>query len=127
MISFKSALTPEGSIMAGVATVALVVGIYQFEVGSVTEVHLTDANAAPVTTGLKKAGSLALASVAGVALLARDPNIMILGGAAIMLTHAHYRHAHLVNPNTGRVEGPGPAAYQPAQYAVSPQLQAVPG
>lgn len=120
---FKPVLSGENSIIAGVATVALVAGIYQLTVGSVAEVHMTDAYHPATSTSVKKAGWTSLVTVAGITLLARDPNIGILGGAAIVAFHAHYRHANMTHPDTGQIVPPGPQAYQPAQYTVPVPLQ----
>ena len=49
-------------------------------------------------------------AVGGIALLARDPNIVILGGAAIIAMHWGARPANMVNPASGKMEaavGPG--------------------
>lgn len=113
-MTIKSILKPENSVVAGLATVGLVAGVYQLDVGPVSQVHASDAGHGANTAGIKKAGYTSLVLVAGITLLARDPNIAILGGAAIIAFHSHYRHANLVNPQTNQVEGPGPAAYQPA-------------
>lgn len=118
-------IKPENSIIMSLATVGLVAAVYQLDVGSVSQVHASDAYHPANETSIKKAGYTALIAVAGIALLARDANIVILGGAAIVAFHAHYRHANAVNPGTGMMESPGPAAYVPAQYTDAGQLQAV--
>jgi hypothetical protein len=111
-VAIKSILTPENSIVAGLATVGLVAGVYALDVGPVSSVHLSDANTPPVTSSIKKAGYTSLIMVAGISLLARDPNIVILGGAAIIAFHSHYRHANMSNPGTGQMEpSPGASAY----------------
>jgi hypothetical protein len=112
--SIKPVFKPENSVIAGMATVAIVAGIYQIDVGSVSQVHASDAGHGANTAGIKKAGYTALIAVAGISLLARDPNIVILGGAAIIAFHSHYRHANLVNPATNKIEAAAPSAYQPA-------------
>lgn len=122
-MAIKSVLTPEGSIVAGFATVGLVYGIYQMDIGPVTSVHLSEPYDGAATSAIKKAGWTSLIAVAGLSLLARDPNIAILGGAAIVAFHAHYRHANMVHPQTGRIVPPGPDSFQPAQYSVSAALQ----
>lgn len=116
MAGIKAVFKPENSIIAGIATIALVGATYQLDVGSVSQVHASDAGHGANTAGIKKAGFTSLILVAGITLLARDPNILILGGASIIAFHAHYRHANLVNPNTNMVEAPaqGIAAYVPA-------------
>ena len=126
-MSFKSVLTPEGSVVAGLATVGLVAAVYQLDIGPVSSVHMTPAYDQAAGASIKKAGWTSLALVAGVALLARDPNIAILGGAAIIAMHAHYRHAHMADDQTGQLVPPGPQAYQPAQNIVPAAMQAQTG
>lgn len=123
MTYFKSVLKPEGSIVAGFATVGVVAGIYQLDVGPVTGVHLSRPYDGAASSAIRKAGYTSLIAVAGLTLLARDPNIAILGGAAIIAFHAHYRHANMVHPDTGRIVPPGPDSFQPASYSVSAALQ----
>ena len=122
-LDLKPIFKPENSIIAGLATVAIVASIYQLDAGSVSQVHYSDSNHPANKTSIKKAGWTSLATVAGISLLTRDPNIVILGGAAIIAFHAHYRHADMVNPGTGMVETTGSTAYQNAQNTGA--LQAV--
>jgi hypothetical protein len=125
MTDIKSVLKPENSIIAGIATVGIVAAIYQLDAGPASQVHASDAYHPANTAGIKKAGYTSLITVAGLGLLARDINLIILGGAAIIAFHAHYRHANAVNPQTNMLESPGSAAYQPAQAVVPQDLQAV--
>lgn len=115
---FKSIMRPEGSIMAGLAVVALVIGNYQLQVGPVSAAGASEANHPILETSRKKAGYSSLVMVAGVALLARDPNIVILGGATIMGMEMSYRHAIMQNPQTGQIVSPGPASYANAENVV---------
>jgi hypothetical protein len=57
-----------------------------------------------------------------VALLARDPNIVILGGAAIIALHASTIHAMAVHPQTGQIvaQSPSAASYAPAAPDTGP-------
>jgi hypothetical protein len=111
-MSFKSVLKPEDSVVAGLATAALVYGVYQNSLGSVAECQLSPANHPALEISRKKAGYTALAAVAGVSLLARDPHIAILGGAMIIAMELHYRHAIMADGQTGQIVPPGPQAYQ---------------
>lgn len=122
-MNLKPILKPEDSIVAGIATVAVVYTLYATHVGTASEVGMTPANTGQIDGNVKACGSIAIAAVAGISLLARDPNIFILGMAAVVVLHAHYRHQAATNPESGMLENPGPAAYQPAtdQYAVSLQ------
>lgn len=120
-MAFKSLLTPEGSITMGLATVGVVYGLYQLDVGPVSMAQATPAGG-PESNALKasrkKAGYTSLVAVAGIALIARDPNIVILGGATIIAMEAHYRHAIMADHQTGQLVPPSDAAYQPAQNVI---------
>lgn len=115
MAGFSPVLKPENSIVAGLAVVALVYADYSIHLGSMVQVQKTGPNDDDVESSRKKAGWSALALVSGVSLLARDPNIFILGSAAIIAMEASARHAAMTNPDTGQIELPGPSAYAPAQ------------
>ena len=126
-MSMKSILRPEGSIVAGLAVVGLVYGIYQLELGSVAEAGASTANHPILETSRKKAGWSSLVAVFGVALLARDPNIVILGGSAVIAMELSYRHAIMQDPQTGQLVHPGGSAYMPAQNVVPMNLQGATG
>lgn len=126
-MSIQSVLRPEGSIVAGLATVALVYSVYQLNVGDVASAAATDAHHPLLESSRKKAGWTSLALVAGVALLAKDPNIVILGGAAVVGMEASYRHAIMQDPNTGIIVAPPAKRYQPAENVVALPLQGATG
>ena len=112
-IDLKPRLSGENSIIASLAIVALVFGIYQAKIGPVSDVHATAANDGNLAASIKKAGWVSVTAVAGVSLLAKDPNIAILGGAAIIAEELSYRHALMTNPGNGQIQLT-PQAYQPA-------------
>lgn len=116
-MTLKSILKPENSALAGVAVAGSVMAIYSLDVGTVASAHASDANHGALETSRKKAGYTAFIFVAGIALITRDMNIAILGGATIIGMEVHYRHAIMVNPQTHKVEPPNPSEYQPAQLA----------
>jgi hypothetical protein len=119
MMSFKSILKPEGSTMAGVATVGTVFAVYQLNVGTVAEAAATDANHPVLANSRKKAGYTALAIVAALTLITRDANVGILGGGSIIAMEFAYRHGIMSNPGTMKMENPNPnAAYSPAENVV---------
>jgi hypothetical protein len=113
-VNIKPVFKPENSLLAGFATIGLVAGVYALDAGPVSQVHFSGAKVNANSTSIQKAGYTSLVMVAGITLLARDPNILILGGAAIIAFHSHYRHADMVNPATNQLETAGPAAYTPA-------------
>ena len=112
-MDLKPRLSGENSIIASLATVALVLGVYNMKVGPVSDVHATDPNDGNMAASVKKAGWEALTAVAALTLLAKDPNIAILGGAAIIAEELSYLHAMMTNPGTGQITLT-PQAYQPA-------------
>jgi hypothetical protein len=111
-MDLKPRLSSENSIIASLATVALVVGIYQANIGPVSDVHASDAYDGNIQASCKKAGWMAVIAVAAVSLLAKDPNIVILGGATIIAEELCYRHALMTNPSSGQIQV-APNAYQP--------------
>lgn len=126
-MAWKSVLKPEGSLMMGAAVAGLVWANYQQNVGSVKDAQATDAHHPILETSRKKAGYSSLVLVAGIGLLAKDVNIVILGGAAIMAMELSYRHAIMTHPVTGQLMPPAAAMYAPAEQAVPENLQAQAG
>lgn len=118
-MAFKSYLKPEGSIMAGVAVMGSVYAIYQLNLGATAQVQMTDANHPVAETSRKKAGYQAAILVAGIGLIAKDANIIILGSATIIAMELSYRHAIMAHPQTGQMVPPGDDVYQPAGAVTS--------
>jgi hypothetical protein len=110
--------TPPGYKPADSITISLtaalgVMVIYNAKVGPAADVgQMTSGNPA-INSAIKKAGVESLLLVAAVALLSRDLNVAILGGAAVCLEHVMYLHSEIANPANGQIEV-NPAAYQPA-------------
>lgn len=125
-MTIKSILKPEGSIGAGIATVALVYGIYQLDAGNVATVGATTAYDPVNSSSIKKAGYTSIVLVSALTLIARDPNIAALGFATVIAMQAHYRHANAVNPGTGQMVPPAASSYQPAIAAVPMSQQGQP-
>lgn len=126
MAGLNPVFKPENSIIAGLAVIALVIANYNLHVGSNASVGATDAWDPNLQASSKKAGWSSLALVSGVALLARDPNIVILGGAAIIAMHASTVHAMAVHPQTGQIvaQSPTAASYAPAAGDSAPAYAA---
>ena len=123
-MTFKSILKPEGSTVAGIATIGAVYGIYQLNLGNVSQAHATDPNHPVLETSRKKAGWTALVLVAALTLITKDANVGILGGGTIIAMELNYRHAILSNPQGGGMVNPAPdTAYEPAENVVAFPLQ----
>lgn len=118
-MSFKSILKPDTAVMASLATVGSVYGVYQLSIGSVAQAQATTANHPALEASRRKAGYTALILVAGLFLITKDANIGILGGGTIIAMELAYRTGIMANPDTGKMENPNPnAAYEPAQNVV---------
>jgi hypothetical protein len=118
-MTWKSILKPEASTMAGLATVGVVFGIYQLEVGSVAQAASTDANHPVLNSSKRKAGYTALVLVSALVLLTKDANIGILGGGTIIAMELSYRHGIMVNPQSMSMQNPAPGtAYEPAENVI---------
>lgn len=109
---------PADSLVMAGATVGLVIAVYNGGLGSMAVAHATDPHDVNLMGAKRKAGWTALAAVAGIALMARDANVVILGGASIVAMELGFIHAIHSNTATGRLENPGKNAYAPAQNVV---------
>ena len=112
LTGITSRLKPENSIIAGMATVALVVAVYNLHNGSAASASNTPAWSTDLTSSTKKAGYISLIMVGGISLVAKDANVFILGCAAIVAMHSTYIHAIATSPNTGTLVA-GAAAASP--------------
>ena len=120
----KSVLKPEGSMMAGIATGALVYGIYSMNLGNLAQIHATPSGDGNARASRKKAAIEAVTAVAAISLLAKDVNVFILGGAITVLLDWHARHAVESHPDTGQLADN--TGYVPAEQAYPVQEQAQP-
>jgi len=118
-MSFKSILKPEGSTVAGLATIGTVFAIYQLEAGPVVQAAASDPNHPALESSRKKAGYTAFALVAALGLITKDANIIILGGGTIIAMELSYRHAIMAHPQSLRMQNPSPeSAYAPAENVI---------
>lgn len=118
-MNLKSVLKPEGSTMAGIATVVAVYGVYQLGVGPVSQAQATEPNHPVLASTRRKSGYTALALVASLFLITKDANLAILGGGTIIFMEINYRHAIMADPQSGKMQNPNPAtAYEPAENVV---------
>jgi hypothetical protein len=118
-MSLKSILKPEGSTMAGIATVVAVYGIYQLGIGPVSQAQATEPNHPVLESSRKKAGYTALALVGSLFLITKDANIAILGAGTVIFMELNYRHGIMADPGSGKIQNPNPAtAYEPAENVV---------
>jgi hypothetical protein len=118
-MAWRSILKPENSVVAGVAVMGAVYANYELQVGNVSQAHASDSNHPILESSRKKAGYTSFILVAGIGLITKDANIVILGAATIIALELVYRHAIMANPQTGVMQPPGQSVYEPAENVVS--------
>lgn len=114
-----SVLKPEGSLTLGVATAAMVYGVYSFSLPNTATMHSTEANDRNIESARKKAAWTSAAVVGAVSLMTKDKTIFVLGGVMLIALDWHARHANATSPDTGQVVDQN--GYQPAQMAAAAQ------
>lgn len=100
------ALKREVSLGVGLATAALVWGVYNSALPSIAEARVAAPNDTDLAAAERAATWTAAAVVAGVSLLAKDPTVFILGGTMVVALAWWHRHANLNNPLTGQAHIP---------------------
>jgi hypothetical protein len=93
---------PEVSLSLGIATAALVYGIYGRALPNLADVRAAVENNADVASAERNAAWTSTAMVAAVSLIARDGTIFILGGTMIIAMSWWNRHANEVIPELGK-------------------------
>jgi hypothetical protein len=96
-----SILKPETSLTVGLATAALVYGIYSNALPTVADIRVGQADDADIAGSEQAAAWTAAAAVAAVSLIAQDPTVFVIGGSMLVVLSWLHRHANQVNPLTG--------------------------
>jgi hypothetical protein len=111
-LKLKSILKPSESVMVGVAGVAVVYGLYQLNLPTMTEVHGAQPHNESVSSSQKKAMWGSAATVGALFLLTKDATVFTLGGLMFLYEEWSYRHANAVHPTSGKVQPLGPTQSQ---------------
>lgn len=106
----------EVSIPIALATVTLVYTIYSRGLPTNVDVRVGKTGDVDVDAVRKQNAMLAAGTVSGIALLTKDPNVFILGGAAVVALDWSVRINNFTNPLTKRVE----AVYEASRIAPEP-------
>ena len=113
-------MRPEVSIGMGLAVGALVGLIYQHAMPSLIDHRVADQNDETARSAEKTAAITSALVVTGVAALAKDPTVFVIGGAVVIGFSLWHKHANLVNPLTGRATTPTTLA--PDNDMLSPDM-----
>jgi hypothetical protein len=104
------ALKREVSLGVGLATAALVWGIYNSALPSVAEARVSSPHDSDLSGTERAAAWTAAAAVAGVSLLSRDPTVFVLGGGMIVVLSWWHRHANHFDAQIGMIGQSGMAS-----------------
>lgn len=96
-----SILKPEVSVTVGLATAALVYGIYSNALPPIADIRVGQQGDATIAASEHGAAWVAAAAVAAVSLITQDPTVFSFGAALIVGLSWWHRHANHVNPLTG--------------------------
>jgi hypothetical protein len=108
------ALKREVSLGVGLATMALVWGIYNSALPSVLDVRSGQPDDKDAAGTERAASWTAAAAVAGVSLIAKDPTVFVLGGSMVVILAWWHRHANQYNPSLGSAVMPSSRAVMAA-------------
>lgn len=103
-----SLLKPNESVTVAIATGILVYAINDRMLPDGGTMAKTAAFDDSIEAGRKKAAWSEAAAVAGLTLLTRDVNILIVGAAMIFALDWHARHANATDPDSGNLVSPAP-------------------
>jgi hypothetical protein len=106
-------LRAEVSIPIGLATAAVVYAVYSNATPSIADIRSAPANNDDIAHSERMATVASVGIVGGISLIARDPNILIIGGTMVIIMAFWTRHANGVNPATGKLQVPGAIATVP--------------
>ncbi len=106
------ALSRELSLGVGLATAALVYGVYMTALPSVAEMRTTPPNDPDAGGAERSAAWIAAAAVSGISLITKDPTVFVLGGSMVVALSWWHRHANNHNPSLGSATMPSSRAVQ---------------
>lgn len=103
-----SLLKPEASVMAAIATSALVIGIYQQGLPSLVDHRLGEVGDQAAKVSGKTADWTATGTVALLTLLTKDPTVFSMGAATIIAMSLWHKMANWTDPLTQKLIGSKP-------------------
>lgn len=114
----------EGKLGLALATGALVYGVYQMQMPRTVDLRTMEPGNEDAQGAEKAATWTAAAAVAGISLVAKSPEVFVVGGLMTIVLAWTYRHADQVNPYTKKVTNAltasGMAAKQEEQAEAAP-------
>lgn len=90
----------EGKLGLALATGALVYGVYQMQMPRTVDLRTMEPGNEDAQGAERAATWTAAAAVAGISLVAKSPEVFVVGGLMTIVLSWTYRHADQVNPYT---------------------------
>ena len=100
------ALAPTASVGVGVAMLGVVYGIYDQTLPEVTDIRVQEAGDRDLCAAEKTARWASAAVVTGVALIAMDATVFIIGATGVIIFSWMHRHANYCDPQLGATSKP---------------------
>lgn len=94
-------LAREASLGVGLATAALVWGVYQSALPTIAEQRIADPDDRDLHAAERTAMWTSIGAVGAVSLIAKDPTVFVLGGAMVIALSWVNRHANAFNAALG--------------------------
>lgn len=113
------ALKRETSLAVGLATAALVWGIYNSCLPTVADIRASEPDDRDAAAAEKAAAWTAATAVSAVSLIAKDPTVFILGGSMVVALSWLHKHANNYNPTMGVQMMPGSRQVMSEEQTVS--------
>lgn len=99
------ALSQESSILIGLAVGSSAWLAHQLGMPSVSDIRQVDANNVDIEKSERTAAWVSAGLITGVALVAKDAGVFIIGGIMFIAINYWFKHANAVNPKSGTVLG----------------------
>lgn len=95
------ALKPEASLLVGLASATVAYGVFSAALPTAADIRTLPEGQKDVDSAERTAAWIAAATVAGIALMARDMTVFIIGGTSVIGLSWMYKHSNMVMPNLG--------------------------
>src|SRR5260221_12453582 len=102
-MTLKSILTPDTSVLLGVANGAIILGIYQHNLPNTASVRTADPHDKDIEGSRKMAAWTSAAFLAFMYLLTRDRNSFLIGGLILAAVNIKNKHSNRLNPPTRKM------------------------
>lgn len=122
-LSLRSVLKPETSVLVGLASGGIIVGIYTGALPTMANVRVADSDDGDIERTRRSAAWTSAATLGFLFLLTRDRNSFLIGGLVLAGVDLSFKIANGVNPLDGMLE---PLDRRDDSMPEAPEMYAVP-